>query len=38
MIPKKYIKISCNFEGNSRPNYTSLCPKVEKKNANSRLD
>jgi len=28
--------INCNFEGNSRPNRTPLCLKIEKNNANSR--
>jgi len=31
-------KSSCNFGGNSRLNCTPLCQKIEKKNANSRLN
>jgi hypothetical protein len=28
---KHIEKSNCNFEGNLRPNYTPLCPKMEKK-------
>jgi hypothetical protein len=35
---KNRKKSSYNFEGNSRPNCNPLCQKMEKKNANSRLN
>jgi hypothetical protein len=30
-VEKAGREYNCNFEGNLRPNYTPLCPKMEKK-------